>query len=296
MVVVPWKLISDGDLWQHFYIAVQAKGTRAIKITWVKGHATEEHINKGITDERNKQGNDVADKCADIGATLHGDDLLKLSKIMHKRHNKYFNFMKNVSHHIIEAYMIHRRLLELHSKQQPTGDDANRAKIVYTPLKYVKEDGGSDLPILSTIAHFRGHVGKHAKACHAEHFLRNLKVQRCDDGPRPVTWLELYILYRLRGHPKPIDDPSNKAEARATPAKQINAFKQSVRAVAHRTFNPKEYSLFLGSARIKKPNLSEVAIAGKHACLPFNVAISHEEQVQIAQQLVKLTHSICMKK
>ena len=27
-----WKLISDGDLWEHFYNAANAKGTRAIEL------------------------------------------------------------------------------------------------------------------------------------------------------------------------------------------------------------------------------------------------------------------------
>ena len=186
--------------------------------------------------------------------------------------------MKDVSHHIIEAYMIHRRLLDIKANQQSGGDVENKGKVAYKPLTYINSTDGDDLPVTSTVAHFKGYVGKHAKACHAEHFLRNLKVKRCVEGPRPVTWLELYILYRLRGHPKPIDDPCRKAEARPTPAKQINSFKQSVRAVAHRTLSPEDYGFFFSSATIRKANLSEVAIAGKHASLLFNVAISQEEQ------------------
>ena len=33
----PWKLQSDGDLWEHFYIAACEKGPNSIKLSWVKG-------------------------------------------------------------------------------------------------------------------------------------------------------------------------------------------------------------------------------------------------------------------
>ena len=67
-----WKLMSDGDLWEHFHKALVAKNPYAFKATWVKGHATDEHISKGITTQAHKEGNFEADRAADIGANLHG--------------------------------------------------------------------------------------------------------------------------------------------------------------------------------------------------------------------------------
>ena len=59
-----WRLISDGDLWEHFYEAVIKKGTRAVKLTWVHRHATETHIDNNITTLKNRIGNDEADNYA----------------------------------------------------------------------------------------------------------------------------------------------------------------------------------------------------------------------------------------
>ena len=288
----PWKLISDGDLWQHFYQAVQAKGTNAIKITWVKGHATEEHIIKGISNDKDKKGNDVADKCADIGAALHGKDLIKLSTIMHRRHNKYLMFMKNVSHHIVEAYMIHRRLVEIKEKQQASCADDNEGKTCYKPLQYAGEQGVINMPVQSTISYFKGYADKNAGSGQVEHFLRTLKVQPASDSLRPITWLEMYILYRLRGYKKLIDDPASKAAVRPSPAKQLLAFKKSSRAVGQRLMTNEDYSTYLSPATQKKQNLSGVAMAGKHACLNINVYVSPDELQAIAQLLVKLTHTL----
>ncbi len=45
----PWKTMSDGDLWEHFFLAASSKGINSIKLTWVKGHATDQHITDNIT-------------------------------------------------------------------------------------------------------------------------------------------------------------------------------------------------------------------------------------------------------
>ena len=60
-----WQLSSDGDLWEHFHKTVEAKGHWAIKATWVKGHATEEHVTRGITTQIDRIGNNNADGAAD---------------------------------------------------------------------------------------------------------------------------------------------------------------------------------------------------------------------------------------
>jgi len=38
-----WKLVSDGDLWGHFYNIVVCKGPRSIKLTWVRSRNTKRH-------------------------------------------------------------------------------------------------------------------------------------------------------------------------------------------------------------------------------------------------------------
>ena len=41
-----WKLVSDGDLWEHFHKAISAKGVHSVQISWIKGHATQSHMDK----------------------------------------------------------------------------------------------------------------------------------------------------------------------------------------------------------------------------------------------------------
>ena len=42
--------MSDGDLWEHFALAIKAKGAHAVKVSWVKGHAQDRDIKAGISD------------------------------------------------------------------------------------------------------------------------------------------------------------------------------------------------------------------------------------------------------
>jgi len=108
----PWKLVSDGDLWEHFYNAAQAKGPLSIKLTCVKGNAEPKHIDDEIITEIDEIGNDKADVIADIGTALHGESVLLAAKRLHYRHARYQTFMTDVSRHIVEAYLIHRELTD----------------------------------------------------------------------------------------------------------------------------------------------------------------------------------------
>ena len=63
------------------------------------------------------------------------------------------------------------------------------------------------------------------------HFLKDLKAQQAKDQQGAITWIEMYIMYRLSGYAKPIADNPNKARSRATVSMQLNKFKACIRGV-----------------------------------------------------------------
>ena len=172
-----WKLMHDGDLWEHFYRAVVCKGPNAVRLTWVKGHATQDHIDKNITTLVNKIGNDKADDTADLGTSLHGEDIVLVAKCLHARHAAYQLFMKHVSQHIVEAYMVHRALMDIieqeEAKQKRLEDTL---KVTYTKLSYPTEDSCDSLKNSATIHDYNKFNNKNNIAKHIEHFLANAKV------------------------------------------------------------------------------------------------------------------------
>ena len=63
----PWAIQPDGDLWQIADDLVEAKGPNPLKVTWCKGHATDEHITNGQSSPYLKKGNDIVDILASKG-------------------------------------------------------------------------------------------------------------------------------------------------------------------------------------------------------------------------------------
>ena len=78
----PWSLLPNGDFME---LHICQKGKHAVKATWVKGHAKQEHIDKGITTARFKLFNDRVDEVARKGVSLHGDCVVQLADAYKKR-------------------------------------------------------------------------------------------------------------------------------------------------------------------------------------------------------------------
>ncbi len=105
----------------------------------------------------------------------------------------------------------------------------------YAKLQYAQNGNGRNLQPTSSLREHEAYARTHTPAKPIENFLANIQISPCDQHTRGITWLELYILYRSRGYPKPIADPINIASAKASPAKQIQAFKKYTRGVIARS-------------------------------------------------------------
>ncbi len=75
----PWQIQQDGDLRQIMENVIKEKGPKSIKVTWVKGHATEQHLLEGKSTPLLALGNDTADRLAEKGVLEHCDGLLVLA-------------------------------------------------------------------------------------------------------------------------------------------------------------------------------------------------------------------------
>ena len=292
---IKWKLISDGDLWEHFFKALEAKGWRAFKATWVKGHATQEHINNKISTLANKTGNDKADKVADIGTKLHGRNVMQMAASMQHRHKGYQTLHMQVASHLIEGYKIHRELTERRElREKQKAEKKDRAED-YQPLTYAPIQSTHGLTAQASIASHPGFQSKNINNREIESFLGELMLCKAGKDVRSITWLELYTLYRLKGYLKPIKDPEDMADKRATLDKQIRAFKSQVRAQTQRTLIP-EHADFFKPGNTTPDNLKGVGLVGRYVGGDFNIYIEPELCNQLAYKIVLLGHSIGAKK
>ena len=290
-----WKLVSDGDLWEHFYLALKAKGPNAFNVTWVKGHATEEHIKNNVTTQTHKEGNDKADEIADLGANIYGKDIHSLANIFHIRHDKYYTLMKKAVTHIVEAYLINKELNDRRENAEKTKAPKVKPKQQYVPLTYPELHLTSTVDTLGTLTHY-GKLGQNREQLRdVEKFISWLQISEQGKVQRSITWIELYIIFRIRGYGKPIKDPIKPGLKKATLDKQLRAFKANMRNVLSKITNHKGTVNHFKPAKAKDDSLIGVGITGKQTAIACNIYVTSKEQLAIANALATLNRAISNK-
>ena len=291
-----WKLVSDGDLLEQFYKHVEAKGARAVNITWVKGHATDQHVQDGITTEEHKIGNKVADEVADLGTALHGEDFVKVAKRMSNRHHWYLQLMLKISKHTIEAYKIHRILTEYQEEiDGKVEKEQENKRVSYIPLIYPNESETRNVDNYATIYDYSNYTKCNNCAHNIEHFLANIQVKETGQSERGITWVELYVIYRLRGNPAPYTTNERKAANKKTAWQQIKEFTRQMRGNITRTLTSEDQMLFKPHTKQDRCMLKQIAINGDLPAINCNVSLYEGEQESIAEALVHLSRHTAKK-
>ena len=136
----------------------------------------------------------------------------------------------------------------------------------------------------------------HTCAEDIQNFLYNLQVQEASKDLRPISWLEIFALYHIRGFKHPIPDPENKAKGKATIAKQLAEFKKVFRGVVSRIVIDSEHTKLFIPVKSLPNGLIGIGINGKHAAPSYNIAISDKERKDIASSLIHASRNITIKK
>ncbi len=209
----------------------------------VKGHATDDMVNRGEVQQVDKDGNDEADEIAKDAIQLHGLDFVKCMRVLSRRQAEYNAFVFAIVSHIVERYAIHRALLDC---LRPFGNRITSK--VKTEIRYVHyapmhraDLTDNRLPTLDQAQAeldpfwFRT-LAKYGTAARSVWDFVHRTPLALSTLPRAITtWLELYIWYRLNGGARPQADRPSKARTRVTLAGQINSFVRIVRATVSRS-------------------------------------------------------------
>ena len=101
----------------------------------------------------------------------------------------------------------------------------------YMPLAYPEAHVCSYFHVFAHVCKFPKVLAKYPNVQEVEKILLDIPIAINGSAQRGITWIELYILYRLAGHPKPIANPSNKALAMPSYSQQLTQFKKLCRCV-----------------------------------------------------------------
>ena len=106
-----------------------------------------------------------------------------------------------------------------------------------------------------------------------------------------TTWLKLYVLYRLMGHPEPIGYQAHKAHARPTLCKQLHTFRRTVRQITMLTM-VEHYRRYFTGAMGKGQPLRGLGISTCLAILPMQLCLEATTQLRVAQEIIRSQHRL----
>ena len=221
----------------------------------------------GITTRAHKNGNANADVCADYGVQCHGEGVVHLANMYSKRHGFYIDFMTSVAKHIVEALMIHRELVRIADIKAANASDMLLHTWVFKPMVYI-----TSLQRTRRLC-FTASIKSFPKLCRQskcflliEKFLESLYLCEQDETGRCITWIELYILYRISGNDKPLSPKPTTIGDKAMQVipldLQFRHFKNNVRLICDRPLMGGIHAKRFLPVTIKHDNLLNVGLEG----------------------------------
>jgi hypothetical protein len=125
-----------------------------------------------------------------------------------------------------------------------------------------------------------------------EKFLKEIYINVNNQECRCITWIELYVLYRICGNDKPLEAKTctigDRAKQLISLDLQFRHFKNLVRCICSCALNGGDDEKRFQPAEIKVDNLINVGIEGKLPAVGFNVSINEHTQKQMTKALMLL--------
>jgi hypothetical protein len=199
----PWSMQPDGDLWQQFWNAILARGPASIRITKVKGHATDKDISEGKSTEVHRKGNDEADKAATAGTEAVMSGLVALASWMHDRHTSYCKFMHKVHTVIIAVHKAEKQERQDKEKQLRLlhGLPKYPTRPITQGLSHTPPEGGRAINI-APLPHGNHRFAAFQTLLNQVHaYLSQLRYVQCSEGDTGcTTWTEMLADFELSGY------------------------------------------------------------------------------------------------
>ena len=146
---------------------------------------------------------------------------------------------------------------------------------------------------------FISSISSYSKLCNQyscmtliEAFLKMIHIAHAEQSVRAITWIELYILYRISGNPQPLEPKASTVGDRAKQAisldLQLRHFKNQVRKIAERALSGGRDADIFKPMQITHDNLIGIGITGHHPAVAFNVSLTQNTQLQVNKSLILL--------
>ena len=232
----PWQLLPDGHLWHHLADAIRQRGPCTFAVSWVKGHAKDVHIRKGITTDWHRDCNDKADAIAEKGQVRsHPDGLRQLGIIFRDRQKRYIDLVKHVHKVIIQTHIEAARL-RTQAKNALHPRALGKKHVQWFPvaksLVWSSDDGSTHFPLVQVPKVTPKVHGSSTLYSQVWSFLSHIKAKHPTGETPGVTWIELAALFVMRGGSLDLrNEAATSATTRTTLPQAVSAFKAAIRMV-----------------------------------------------------------------
>ena len=269
----PLALWNDGDFWVIFNAIVLQRGPHSIWVSWVKGHAKKDYLDKHPEMLEHVGHNNTADSLADDALHLHPPSTIQLSDAYAKRYGDYVNFMHAVHTIVVRVYVAYHKLRNSPAYQLLVPKAPTSIKVVTLdapgldlcqPLHFKATKALFDFQFKRVSYSLQGFM----------RLLSRMSFMPSTNGPG-VTWLELYTL-SLAMCDSPL--PKNKPGDRSNIIKQqLTSFMRQGIKLVQMLLTPEQAVLFRASKHAgnrlqqlgftnRMPHTSVLIHLNVHAC------------------------------
>ena len=266
----PWGTQIDGDLWEIYHNHLKAKGIHALRITKVKGHATQEMVDNKQVKERDKAGNDMADIAAEQGVQMQGQSTVQLGARYAQRQKDYIHLTKHIHDHLLKTYKVRKQLMDEVKEQERQQEERQhrdqqllrRPQAVPAPKRQrLQPHVRAELPPAEAVAEGkRRQIGfelqtincgdfrqRHPWAEQLQSFLGRLTFSKASSLRNGCTWLELFILYHLAGYNLHTAQQRPDARTKPTLGHQMKEFRLATRRMVSTMCREVDRQFFRGA-------------------------------------------------
>ena len=287
----PWAIQSDGDLWELFERGVGHKGANSIDIDWCKGHATDQHILKGITTPEERQGNFVADAVADTGVIEgHLAGAFQLALYYVDKQSHYLDFVIRIHNLILRVLKAEDELRKEQDKQAKAELLlATKNRKITLPAQVASPDFGVGyqlelLPFRDTLIDLKFKRSMQ----HVWGFLALSQWQHGNGTTNGSSWHELLAIFQMRGGILKEDDaPADDLDIGSNVRKDLATFKQRLRSVVQ-IFGGNANTTIIRPARCKGQRLAAYGIERHVPCIMGTICLTEREKVNLHQAMATL--------
>ena len=322
-----WSLITDGDLWEQAFWIIKARGPTSIRITKVKGHATMKDTGESQELREQMDGNDEADKLANLGIQANGNGKLEFAQYIQKRQKEYEDLVEEIQKMLVAVLKESIRLNEEKEKERnpfakasPDGrykKNQIKKKIVFEMEVGTEQDAPYEdneaikaIEAIQTkkldyvkLPVFKGndHKLREKREIYGEvtYYLMNLEWDEAVEEGNETTWLELFIGAELMGVRMDRCDKANNvghtARRRASTKNLLDRFQNAVRLVNQYALDPNQEHYFR-NAKDCKPRFENLGIKFCQKSIKGKVKWPRDVKIEIAKSILALRTNVTASK